>query len=99
MKFLSSRTTILLVLVAVFILNSSAPALACAACVGDISGSKQTVAAAWGIFAMVVIMFAMLGTLIGCGFYLRYRAEHPLPDYNEMLTETDGQPKPGTNPL
>jgi len=99
MKFLSSRTATLLGLITVLVLNSSAPALACAACYGDTSGSKQSIAAAWGIFAMVVIMFAMLGTLIGCGFYLRYRAQHPLPDYNELLSDNDGQPKPGTHPL
>jgi hypothetical protein len=98
MKVFTSRTASLLVLVTVLMLNSSSPVLACAACYGDTSGSKQSVAAAWGIFAMVIIMFAMLGTLIGCGFYLRYRAQHPLPDYNELLNDDD-QPKPGTNPL
>ena len=84
-KILTSRGTALLALAVLFVLNSSNSALACAACFGDTSGSKQGVAAAWGIFAMVVIMFAMLGTLIGCGFYLNYRAKHPLPDYEELL--------------
>jgi hypothetical protein len=94
MKFLSSRVASLLALVTVLVLNSSSPVLACAACYGDTTGSKQGIAATWGVFAMVVIMFAMLGTLIGCGFYLRYRAQHPLPDYNELLSDNDDQPKP-----
>jgi len=95
MKLLSSRIAAFLGLVAVLVLNSSSPLLACAACMGDTSGSKQSVAAAWGIAAMVVIMFAMLGTLIGCGFYLRYRAQHPLSDYSELLSDDeDGNDKP-----
>ena len=69
---------------------------ACAACYGDTTGSKMGVAATWGIFAMVIIMFAMLGVAAGFGFYLAYRAKHPLPDYSELLSEDDSQPKPGT---
>ena len=74
--------------------NSSA--LACAACYGDTSGSKMANAATVGIFAMVVIMFIMLGAVAGFGFYLNYRAKHPLPDYDELLTEDHSKPNPGT---
>ena len=69
---------------------------ACAACMGDTTGSKQGDAATWGIFAMVVIMFAMLGAAIAFGCYLAYREKHPFPDYDELLSEDDSQPKPGT---
>jgi len=93
----SSRTMALLGLIALGFLSSSAPALACAACYGDTSGSKQSDAAAWGIIAMVIIMFGMLGAVAAFGFYLRYRAQNPLPDYDELLTDNHGQPKPGTN--
>jgi hypothetical protein len=99
MKFLSTRAASLLALITILVLNSSSPVLACAACYGDTTGSKQGIAATWGIFAMVIIMFAMLGAVAGFGFYLRYRAMHPLPDYDELLAENDGQPQPGTNPL
>ncbi len=84
------RFTALLPLIALFIAASGNRALACAACYGDTSGSKMTIAAAWGIGAMVVIMFTMLGTLVACGFYLNYRAKHPLPDYSELLDENAG---------
>jgi len=95
----SFRVVAPLALITLGYLASSAPALACAACYGDTTGSKQGIAASWGIFAMVIIMFGMLGAVAGFGFYLRYRAMHPLPDYDELLTDNDGQPKPGTNPL
>ena len=75
-----------------FVLASNISAVACAACYGDTSGSKMGNAATVGIFAMVVIMFAMLGTLVGCGFYLAYRAKHPLPDYSELLDEDGDHP-------
>jgi len=78
-----------------FVLASNGSALACAACYGDTSGSKQGNAAAVGIFAMVVIMFAMLGAIAAFGFHLAYRAKHPLPDYNELLNQDDIQPNPG----
>ncbi len=91
----SARIVPFLALIALFVLNSGSNAHACAACFGDTTGSKMGVAATWGIFAMVIIMFAMLGTLIGFGFYLNYRAKHPLPDYNELLSENDDdEPKP-----
>ncbi len=77
-------------------LISSPSAHACAACWGDTTGSKMGNAASWGIIAMVIIMFAMLGTLIGFGFYLNYRAKHPLPDYQELLGEDETQPNPGS---
>ncbi len=97
MKAFSSRVAVLLALVSFLILNSSAPVRACAACYGDTSGSQQGIAATWGIFAMVIIMFVMLGAVAAFGFYLRYRAMHPLPDYDELLSETNAQPKPGTS--
>jgi len=90
------KTFFLLTLIPLLSLTSSAPARACAACFGDTSGSQQSVAATWGIFAMVVIMFAMLGAVAAFGFYLRYRAMHPLPDYDELLSETTPSSNPGT---
>jgi hypothetical protein len=92
----SYRAVSFLALVTFLALNSSSPARACAACFGDTSGSKQSVAATWGIFAMVVIMFAMLGAVIAFGFYLRWRAQNPLPDYDELLSDANGTPQPET---
>lgn len=93
MKLLfSSRAAFLYSLVVLDVLFSTHPALACAACYGDTSGSKMGNAAAVGIFAMVVIMFGMLGAV---GLFIRhlaYRAKHPLPDHEEQ-----GQPKSGTS--
>ena len=66
---------------------SSSPALACAACYGDTSGSKMGNAAAIGIFAMVIIMFFMLSAVGGFIWHLAYRAKNPLPDYNALLRE------------
>jgi hypothetical protein len=80
-----------------FVLASNTGALACAACYGDTSGSKMGNAATVGIFAMVVIMFLMLGAVAAFGFHLAYRAKHPLPDYEELLKEGEGLPKPGTS--
>lgn len=83
-------------LTALFALLSSHSARACAACYGDTTGSKMGNAATWGIIAMTIIMFVMLGTLIGFGFYLAYRAKHPLPDYEELLSGDESRPKPQT---
>jgi hypothetical protein len=80
-----------------FVALSNHSALACAACYGDTSGSKMGNAATVGIFAMVVIMFAMLGTIFLVGWHLAWRAKHPLPDYNELMAEDHGQPEPGTS--
>jgi hypothetical protein len=72
--------------------------LACAACYGDTTGSKMGEAATWGIIAMTIIMFAMLGAVGAFIWHLAYRAKHPLPDYNELLNENEGrQPEPGTS--
>ena len=90
-----SRSFALAALTGLFVLASNGSALACAACYGDTSGSKQGQAAAVGIFAMVIIMFAMLGAIAAFGFHLAYRAKHPLPDYNELLTDDTTQPNPG----
>ena len=59
------------------------------------AGSKMGNAATVGIFAMVVIMFAMLGAIAAFGFHLAYRAKHPLPDYEELLNDDEIQPNPG----
>ncbi len=95
MKNLISRGTALAALTGLFVLLSNGSALACAACYGDTSGSKMGNAAAIGIAVMVVIMFVMLGAVAGFGFYLAYRAKHPLPDYQELLSEDNIQPNPG----
>ena len=79
----------------VLVSNTSAPA--CAACYGDTSGSKMGNAAAVGIFAMVVIMFVMLGAVAAFGWHLAYRAKHPLPDYQDLMKEDEIQPNPGTS--
>ena len=95
--FLSSRGVALIAFTALFILVSNPGALACSACYGDTSGSKMGNAATVGIFAMVVIMFFMLGAVAAFGWHLAYRAKHPLPDYQELLDESEVQPQPGTS--
>jgi hypothetical protein len=65
------------------------PARACAACFNDNAGSRMGNAANWGIIAMGIIMFAMLGVLVAAGFYLNWRAKNPLPDYDELLREDE----------
>ena len=82
-----------LTLLFLFVTNTSA--LACAACYGDTSGSKMGNAATVGIFAMVVIMFGMLSAVAAFGWHLAYRAKHPLPDYDELLSDDSIQPSPG----
>jgi hypothetical protein len=93
---LSSRGGALIALTGLLVLVSNTSALACAACYGDTSGSKMGNAAAVGIFAMVIIMFVMLGAVAAFGFHLAHRAKHPLPDYEELTHEDDGPTKPGT---
>jgi hypothetical protein len=92
-----SRGFALIALTGLLVLASNTSALACAACYGDTSGSKMGNAATVGIFAMVVIMFFMLGAVAAFGFHLAYRAKHPLPDYDAMLHENEGQSNPGTS--
>jgi hypothetical protein len=70
---------------------TSRSALACAACWGDTTGDRMGVAASWGIFAMVVIMFLMLGTITAFGYYLNWRAKNPLPDYDNLLSDEPPQ--------
>ena len=77
-----------------FVLASNSSALACAACYGDTSGSKMANAASVGIFAMVVIMFVMLGTLLAFGFYFAHRAKQTYPDYDELLSDDTTPPTP-----
>jgi hypothetical protein len=69
------------------------PAAACAACYNANAGSKMGNAANWGIIAMTIIMFIMLGALFAAGCYFNWRAKNPLPDYSELLTE-DEEPLP-----
>ena len=92
----NSRTLSLLILVLMVAVSSHASA--CAACWGDTSGSKSTHAAAVGIGAMVVIIFAMLGTIAACGWRLAWRAKHPLPDYSELLNESGPSSSPDSKP-
>ena len=93
MKTAFLRSVPFLILLFVFASNNSA--LACAACYGDTSGSKMSNAASVGIFAMVVIMFVMLGTLLAFGFYFARRAKQSYPNYDELLKETPpgGEPE------
>jgi hypothetical protein len=81
------------------VLFLAAPRLAsaCAACYGDTTGDKMGNAAQVGIFAMVVIMFVMLGAIGAFIGYLNWRAKNPLPDYEELLRE-DGDKMPGHLP-
>ena len=95
--FLSSRGFALIALTALLVLVSNTSVLACAACYGDTTGSKMGNAAAVGIFAMVVIMFAMLGAVAAFGWHLAYRAKHPLPDYEELTKDDDVHPDPGAS--
>jgi hypothetical protein len=94
---MNARPTALIALAALFLLGSGGAALACPFCGGDTTGSQMGQAAGWGIFAMVVIIFAMLGALVAGGFYLNYRARHPLPDYQELLDENETRPEPGSS--
>ena len=70
-----------------FLAATTHGAWACAACWGDTSGSKSSHAAAAGIAAMVVLMFAMLGSIAAFGWHLAWRAKNPLPDYDELLSD------------
>ncbi len=74
------RSLLLSGLVGLFTLSSASPLLACAACYGDTTGSKMGEAATWGIIAMTIIMFAMLGAVGAFIWHLAYRAKHPLPE-------------------
>jgi hypothetical protein len=89
--------TALVTLVTSLVLVTGGTALACPFCAGDTTDSKMGQAAGWGIFAMVIIMFVMLGVLTAGGFYLNYRARHPLPDYQELLGDDATPPKPDTS--
>jgi hypothetical protein len=75
-----------------FLAATSHGAWACAACYDAAGNPKMTHAAAIGIAAMVVLMFAMLGSVAAFGWHLAWRARHPLPDYDELLAE---DPKSG----
>jgi hypothetical protein len=81
----TSRLAALLTLL--FLAATSHGAWACSTCWGDTSGSKGSHAAAIGIGAMVVIVCAMLGSIVGVARHLAWRAKHPLPDYDELLSD------------
>jgi hypothetical protein len=87
-SFLRSLAALALALVLMQI--SALRASACPFCYGDTSGDKMSHAADVGIIAMVIIMIFMLSALGGFMWYLAYRAKHPLPDYNELLSEEGG---------
>jgi hypothetical protein len=91
MKTLLSRS----LAAAALFLASHGSAFACAACYNPAGNDKMAHAATVGIFAMVVIMFLMLGAVAGFGFYLNYRAKHPLPDYHELMSDDSTEPQPG----
>ena len=82
----------LLLSVGLLVAFAGSRALACAACYNANAGSKMGNAANVGIIAMTIIMFIMLGALVGAGFYFNWRAKHPLPDYSELLNEEEPQP-------
>jgi hypothetical protein len=82
----------LLLSMAFLVALTGSRALACAACYNANAGSKMGNAANWGVAAMVVIMFAMLGAIVAAGFYLNYRAKHPFPDYEELLSDEEPVP-------
>jgi len=77
-----------------FVLASNNSALACAACWNPAGGDKMNHAATVGIFAMVIIMFIMLGTLLAFGFYFARRAKQTYPDYDELLSDDPTSPTP-----
>ena len=93
----TSRAIALLTLLFIALFNHSA--LACSACYGDTSGSKMGNAATVGIFAMVVIMFGMLGTLFFVGWHFAWLAKQPLPEHQELMAELDNQPTTEPPPL
>jgi hypothetical protein len=88
------RGTVMIALTGFLVLAFNTSAMACEACYNPAGSDRMNHAATVGIFAMVVIMFGMLGAVAGFGFYLNYRAKHPLPDYQELLDDDDGLPKP-----
>jgi len=94
-NLLFSRGLVWTFLTVLFLMVTNTSAVACAACYGDTSGSKMGNAATAGIFAMVVIMFLMLGAVAAFGWHLAYRAKHPLPDYDELLQDDQIEPNPG----
>jgi hypothetical protein len=80
--------------VGLLVLAAAPHAAACAACYSDNTGSKMGNAANWGVIAMAIIMFIMLGAIGGFFYYLAWRAKNPLPDYDELLREEPEHPLP-----
>ncbi len=89
------KTSRVAVLLGLFLAALNHPAWACAACYNPAGNDKMTKAAAIGIFAMVIIMFLMMGAVIGFFWHLAWRARNPLPDYQDLLAEDSS---PGLNP-
>jgi hypothetical protein len=89
------KTFLRLLITACFFVTLTGPrALACAACYSNNTGSRMGQAANIGVIAMGIIMFAMLGVIFAAGCYLNYRAKHPFPDYEELLSDDETLPDP-----
>jgi hypothetical protein len=82
----------LLLSIGLLVTFAGSHAVACAACYNANAGSKMGNAANVGIIAMTIIMFIMLGALFAAGCYFNWRAKHPLPDYEELLSDEEPQP-------
>jgi hypothetical protein len=65
---------------------STRPLEACL-CVTDASGTQAGDAATYGVIAMAILMFAVLGALYGFMRYLQWREQNPLPDYSDLVNE------------
>jgi hypothetical protein len=87
-------TRAILPLSVLFVALANSSAHACAACWNPAGNEKMTNAAAVGIGAMVIIMFAMFGAIFAVVRQLAWRAKHPLPDYNELLAEDPSSANP-----
>ena len=94
-NLLFSRGLVWTFLTVLFLMVTNTSAVACAACYNPAGSDKMNNAATVGIFAMVVIMFLMLGAVASFGWHLAYRAKHPLPDYDELLQDDQIEPNPG----
>jgi hypothetical protein len=79
----SALVRIVAILAAVSVANLPATAGACAACMGDVN-SKFAPATNDAIFLMLGLIGLMLGTIVGCGFYLFKRSQAPLPPHAEV---------------
>ncbi|HEY3900194.1 MAG TPA: hypothetical protein VGM54_16415 [Chthoniobacter sp.] len=90
----SAISRILMILAAALPALLPATADACAACMGDVN-SKFAPATNDAIFLMLGLIGLMLGTFVGCAFYLFKRARAPLPPHAEVaqsMTSDEGTP-------